>query len=71
VGELVATSAAEDPKQTAEAEALKRRIAQRLVECKGNPFVGELMGRGSIPSLQTVAAFASTSPRTKASPVFA
>ncbi len=34
-----------------EAEALKRRIAELLVECKGNPFIGALMGRGLHPEL--------------------
>lgn len=34
-----------------EAEALKRRIAELLVECKGNPFIGELMGPGLHPEL--------------------
>jgi hypothetical protein len=29
-----------------EAEALKHRIAELLVECKDNPFIGELMGPG-------------------------
>jgi len=33
------------------AEALKQRIADLLVECKGNPFLGELMGRGLHPEL--------------------
>lgn len=45
VADLTAT-AAED-----EAEALKRRIAELLVECKGNPFLGELMGPGLHPEL--------------------
>lgn len=35
-----------------EAEALKRRIAELLVECKSNPFIGELMGRGLHPELE-------------------
>jgi hypothetical protein len=51
VGELTATSSDDDPKRTTEAEALKRRIAELLVECKGNPFVGELMGPGLHPEL--------------------
>lgn len=32
-------------------EALKRRIAELLVECKANPYVGELMGPGRHPEL--------------------
>jgi len=36
---------------SAEADALKRRIAELLVECKGNPYVGELMGSGRHPEL--------------------
>jgi hypothetical protein len=31
---------------SAEAEALKRRIAELLIECKGTPYVRELMGSG-------------------------
>jgi hypothetical protein len=33
------------------AEALKLRIAELLVECKGDPYVGELMGSGRHPEL--------------------
>jgi hypothetical protein len=31
--------------------ALKRRIAELLVECKANPYLGELMGPGRHPEL--------------------
>lgn len=31
--------------------ALKRRIAELLVECKASPYVGELMGHGRHPEL--------------------
>lgn len=31
--------------------ALKRRLAELLVECKANPYVGELMGPGRHPEL--------------------
>lgn len=34
-----------------EIEALKRRIAELLVECKNNPYVGEMMGPGRHPEL--------------------
>ncbi len=51
VAELTASSPGEDSERTTEAEALKRRIAELLVECKGNPFIGELMGRGLHPEL--------------------
>jgi hypothetical protein len=51
VAELTATAAEDGPSQKDEAEALKRRIAELLVECKGNPFVGELMGAGLHPEL--------------------
>jgi hypothetical protein len=27
-------------------DALKRRIAELLIECKANPYLGELMGSG-------------------------
>lgn len=45
------TTVAGDSDQADEAEALKRRIAKLLVECKGNPFIGELMGPGLHPEL--------------------
>lgn len=32
-------------------EAIKRRIAELLLECKDNPYVGELMGDGRHPEL--------------------
>jgi hypothetical protein len=51
VAELTATSPSDGPKQTAEVEALKLRIAELLVECKANPFLGEPMGRGLHPEL--------------------
>ncbi len=51
VGELTATTAGDDQGRAVEAEALKRRIAELLVECKDNPFIGELMGPGLHPEL--------------------
>ncbi len=51
VAELTATATDDDQARKDEAEALKRRIAELLVECKGNPFIGELMGRGLHPEL--------------------
>lgn len=51
VVELTATTAEDDQAAKDEAEALKRRIAELLVECKGNPFIGELMAPGLHPEL--------------------
>jgi hypothetical protein len=51
VAELTATRADDDRARKDEAEAMKRRIAELLVECKGNPFIGELMGPGLHPEL--------------------
>lgn len=51
VADLTATAAEDDQAHRDEAEALKRRIAELLVECKGNPFIGEPMGRGLHPEL--------------------
>jgi Txe/YoeB family toxin of Txe-Axe toxin-antitoxin module len=51
VADLTATAAEDDQARKDEAEALKRRIAELLVECKGNPFVGEPMGPGLHPEL--------------------
>ena len=51
VADLTTTAAEDDQAHKDEAEALKRRIAELLVECKGNPFIGELMGRGLHPEL--------------------
>ena len=53
-----------------EAEALKRRIAELLVECKGNPFVGELMGRGLHPELADCRRVRFDIPTHKAKPRF-
>lgn len=51
VAELTATTAEDSQATKDEAEALKRRIAELLVECKGNPLIGELMGPGLHPEL--------------------
>jgi hypothetical protein len=51
VADLTATVAEDDQASKDEAEALKCRIAELLVECKGNPFIGEMMGRGLHPEL--------------------
>jgi Txe/YoeB family toxin of Txe-Axe toxin-antitoxin module len=51
VAEVTATAAEDDQARKDEAEALKLRIAELLVECKGNPFSGESMGRGLHPEL--------------------
>jgi hypothetical protein len=51
VAELTATSAEGDQASRDEAEALKLRVAELLVECRGNPFIGELMGPGLHPEL--------------------
>jgi hypothetical protein len=51
VAELITPAAYSDQACTDEAEALKRRIAELLVECKDNPFIGELMGPGLHPEL--------------------
>lgn len=40
VAELTTTTADSDRVSKDEAEALKRRIAELLVECKDNPFIG-------------------------------
>jgi hypothetical protein len=51
VRELTEIFSGDDHEYVAEAEALKQRIAELLVECKGNPFLGELMGPGLHPEL--------------------
>jgi Txe/YoeB family toxin of Txe-Axe toxin-antitoxin module len=51
VAEVTATTAEDDQDRKDEAEALKRRIAELLVECKANPFIGEPMGAGLHPEL--------------------
>lgn len=51
VAELTTPAADSDQAGKDEAEALKRRIAELLVECKGNPFIGDLMGPGLHPEL--------------------
>lgn len=51
VAELTASATDNDQATEEEADALKRRIAELLVECKSNPFIGELMGPGLHPEL--------------------
>jgi hypothetical protein len=51
VAELTTPAVDSDQAGRDEAEALKRRIAELLVECKGNPFIGEPMGPGLHPEL--------------------
>lgn len=51
IAELTAASPSDGPERTAEVAALKLRIAELLIECKANPFTGELMGRGLHPEL--------------------
>lgn len=48
VASLVASA---DDAGASELAALKRRIAELLVECKANPYLGELMGSGRHPEL--------------------
>lgn len=48
VASLMASSASAND---TEVEALKRRVAELLVECRTNPYVGELMGSGRHPEL--------------------
>jgi hypothetical protein len=49
VASLVAS--ADDEAGASELLALKQRIAELLVECKANPYLGELMGSGRHPEL--------------------
>lgn len=48
---LVASSTAGEKIGKPEVEALKLRIAELLVECRANPYIGELMGAGRHPEL--------------------
>lgn len=45
VASLVASATDEEASES-DIEALKRRIAELLIECKANPYIGELMGSG-------------------------
>ena len=47
VASLVAR--ADDDAGASELAALERRIAELLVECKANPYLGEVMGSGRHP----------------------
>jgi hypothetical protein len=49
VASLIAS--ADDEAGASELLALKQRIAELLVECKANPYVGEPMGSGRHPEL--------------------
>jgi hypothetical protein len=44
-------SSTDDEAGASELVALKRRIAELLVECKANPYLGEMMGSGRHPEL--------------------
>jgi hypothetical protein len=46
VASLIASLTVDDEVGESEVEALKRRIAELLVECRANPYIGELMGSG-------------------------
>ena len=46
IASLTAASDDDDPARAAQIDALKRRIATLLLECKANPYTGELMGPG-------------------------
>ncbi len=46
IASLVAASDDDDAAHAAEIDALKRRIAKLLLECKANPYTGDLMGAG-------------------------
>lgn len=48
---LTAETPDSDAAQQAEVEALKRRIAELLVECRRNPYLGDVMGAGRHPEL--------------------
>lgn len=61
-------ASADDEASASELAALKRRIAELLVECKANPYLGENDGaQGGIPSLPAAGGSDSTSRRTAAS----
>lgn len=49
VASLVARS--DDEASAPDIAALKRRVAEQLVECKANPYLGEPMGSGRHPGL--------------------
>ena len=51
IAELTAASDEDGPAKRAEAEALKRRIAELFLECEDNPYAGEMMGKGLHPEL--------------------
>ena len=46
IASLIAASDDDDAAHTAQIDALKRRIAKLLLECKANPYIGDLMGPG-------------------------
>ena len=70
VAELTTPAADSDQAGKDEAEALKRRIAELLVECKGNPFIGERMGPGLHPELANCRRVRFDIPTHKAKPRF-
>jgi hypothetical protein len=51
VASLIASLTSDDEISSVEVDALKRRVAELLVECRANPYIGELMGAGRHPEL--------------------
>jgi hypothetical protein len=49
--DIAALVTAGHPIESGDVEGLRRRIAQLLVDCRANPYLGELMGAGRHPSL--------------------
>jgi hypothetical protein len=70
VAEMTTPAADSDQAGKDEAEALKRRVAKLLVECKSNPFIGELMGPGLHPELANCRRVRFDIPSHKAKPRF-
>lgn len=70
VASLVGIPAGSDKSRTSDVNAFKRRIAELLVECRANPYVGDMMGRGRHPELADCRRVRFDIPTHKGSPVF-
>ncbi len=70
VASLIASLAMDDEVGESEVEALKRRIAELLVECGANPYLGEMMGSGRHSELVDCRRVRFDIPRHKGKPRF-
>jgi hypothetical protein len=65
--DIAALVTAGHPIESGDVAELGRRIAKLLVDCRANPYLGELMGSVAIPASPPAVASVSTFPAAKES----